>query len=554
MASNERLASLQLEVYCGGGLLAGIIAHQGVFIRGEWHVQSPAILATHGGLFLCLWVAKAYISMHQVDVALWMSYCYIFSLVNSIVLYRVFFHPLTRAGFRGPWYARITKLWHVWAARKSKNHLVLAKLHEKYGEFVRTGPAEITVFHPEVFQAVDGPRTECIKAEWYDILHPEMALVTARSKEIHAARRREWKRGFTPTGLAHHETKMLKYVDQLDQCIERDARASRPSHVNNLFFWFSFDAMGDFVFNQSFGMLHDQRWHHIIVRLQTALSLLGPFSPVPWLIQVGFKLAPRLGPLRDWFDMVAWCESQMRTRLADGYLKQPSPDLTHYLMEQEDQTKDAVSLTWLQGDSLLAIVAGSEPTAMSLIGVFCELAKYPQHADIIYDELINAGSGSDEITTDRKILCRLKHLNAVLNESLRLYPALPTGGARKSTKNGVTIGGNFIPPHTTIIAPRFSIFRMEECFDRPNEFIPERWTTRPEMVRNIAAFSPFGTGDTSCLGRALATDTMRFVTARLVKKYRFRLPPGETGCRVLDDMRDQFTSISGRLTLSFELR
>lgn len=29
---------------------------------------------------------------------------------------------------------------------------------------------------------------------------------------------------------------------------------------------------------------------------------------------------------------------------------------------------------------------------------------------------------------------------------------------------------------------------------KPNEFIPERWTTRPELVLNRSAFVPFGTG------------------------------------------------------------
>lgn len=148
----------------------------------------------------------------------------------------------------------------------------------------------------------------------------------------------------------------------------------------------------------------------------------------------------------------------------------------------------------------------SEPTAAALIGIFCELAKHPEHIDKVYEEL------KDVDVTDLKTLTSLPHLNAVINEGLRLYPALLTGGARKTTENGATIGGTFIPPNTTIIAPRHVISRSEsslvalrpslkltiasgeDCFERPNEFIPERWSTRPEMVRNASAFAPFGTG------------------------------------------------------------
>ena len=52
----------------------------------------------------------------------------------------------------------------------------------------------------------------------------------------------------------------------------------------------------------------------------------------------------------------------------------------------------------------------------------------------------------------------------------------------------------------------------------------------------------------------MALDMMRCVTAKLVKKYRFRLAPGDTGRHVLEDMKDQLAPNPGRLALCFELR
>lgn len=73
------------------------------------------------------------------DVLLLMSSGYLPGLLFSIIIYRFFFHQLTQTAFPGPWYARITKLWHVWAYRDSRNHVVLDGLQKKYGDFVRTG-------------------------------------------------------------------------------------------------------------------------------------------------------------------------------------------------------------------------------------------------------------------------------------------------------------------------------------------------------------------------------------------------------------------------------
>ncbi|KAK5992326.1 Tryprostatin B 6-hydroxylase [Cladobotryum mycophilum] len=541
----------QHALLIGLGLLSGVLIHTGLFIKGEWHTQAPQIFLLHVALFVVFPILSRFLQDYYVgsilcSVSYW-SYGYLPGLLASTILYRTVFHPLTRAGFRGPWYARVSKIWHVWACRDSRNHLVLESIHRKYGDFVRTGPSEVTVYHPDVFMALDGPRSECIKAEWYDVLHPTLSLVTTRNKAIHTARRREWNTGLTSKAVAEHEAKAQKYVSLLDDCIENDAKANQITDMRNLLFWFSFDVMGDFVLSKSFDMLQNRQWHHIIVRLQRALSLLGPLGPAPWLLQVGLRLGPRIGIVKDWFDILAWCKLQMTARLQNGNTNQ-SQDLTFYLMEKETKENDHDRQDWVQGDSLLAIVAGSDPTAFSLVAAFCELAKHPEHVEQIYAEV------RDVDITDIKILTKLPHLNAVIKEALRLHPAVPTGGNRKTTQNGIMIGDQFIPPNTTVVAPRYIIKRREDCFERATEFIPERWTTRPEMVRNLAAYKPFGTGNHNCLGRAFATDNMRYVTARLLKKYRFRAAPGDQSLSAMETVTDQFISNPGALDLCFELR
>jgi len=59
-------------------------------------------------------------------------------LATSMLLYRVFFHPLRH--FPGPFPARVTKLYGTWlAGRRVMYYKDLAEMHDKYGDFVRTG-------------------------------------------------------------------------------------------------------------------------------------------------------------------------------------------------------------------------------------------------------------------------------------------------------------------------------------------------------------------------------------------------------------------------------
>ncbi|PYI01926.1 benzoate 4-monooxygenase cytochrome P450 [Aspergillus sclerotiicarbonarius CBS 121057] len=528
---------MNLLLALGGAL--GVAMHHGLFIHGEWHVQAPNILLGHIVAFALLHV---FIDSSLISLSIITSY--LFSLLSSITIYRVFFHPLRH--FPGPVGARITKLWHVWKVRDSRNYRVLEELHAQYGDFVRTGPNELTIFHPDIFMAIDGPKSNCIKAEWYDLLHPKLSLVTSRVKETHAARRRQWNRGFTSKSLDQYITKILPYITQLEHRIDADIQLNHTSEITDLFYWFGFDTMGDFVFNKSFDMLRRNEWHFVVVLLRRAMSILGPLSPAPWFVQIAFKLFPRVWILGDWFRMVAWCEGQMRERMKLPENKTQTPDVAHHLL-QAAKTNTA-DWPWLSGDSILAIVAGSEPTATTLIGIFCELARSPHHAELIYREIQTV-----DVCDPRALAKQCPYLEAVIAEALRVYPALPTGGDRK-TMEEVVVGGVRVPRGTTVVAPRWSIFRREDSFTRPTEFLPERWYGKEEMVRNRAAYAPFGTGHHSCLGRFLAMDEMRLVTARLVKKYHFRMPPGETGECVLRDMRDQFTATPGRLRVRFELR
>ena len=127
--------------------IVGLLAHQVVFIRGEWHLFAPTVLSVHVVLALLLVGTQSQLE-HNVNsstVIILASFaCYLLSLFTSIAVYRVYFHRLRH--FPGPRLAAVSKLWHVWQCRDSRNHLVLERLHREYGSFVRTGEYPFETF------------------------------------------------------------------------------------------------------------------------------------------------------------------------------------------------------------------------------------------------------------------------------------------------------------------------------------------------------------------------------------------------------------------------
>ncbi|KAL8900589.1 MAG: hypothetical protein Q9192_000976 [Flavoplaca navasiana] len=170
----------------------------------------------------------------------------------------------------------------------------------------------------------------------------------------------------------------------------------------------------------------------------------------------------------------------------------------------------------LSGNTVTAMVAGSDTTRPSLICIWYALAKYPYHADKIYEELITCN------LDDINALASIPHLEAVINETLRLWPPQMTGGNRMTSDQGLWIDDTWIPGNTKVAAPKYSIMRreffllpvpivsvyhhhihsdqkadkptsiVEAAFQDPTSFLPERWTSRPEMNLDRRAFAPFG--------------------------------------------------------------
>ena len=129
-------------MYVTIAVLAGLISHWSVFAFGEWHLQATRLLK---GVVLS-YVASVILATELGGLVLQESILrislvfglYLSSLWGSVVTYRLLFHPLR--AFPGPVGATISKLWHVAHCWKSSNHLLLERLQDQYGDFIRTGP------------------------------------------------------------------------------------------------------------------------------------------------------------------------------------------------------------------------------------------------------------------------------------------------------------------------------------------------------------------------------------------------------------------------------
>jgi tryprostatin B 6-hydroxylase len=126
---------------CAAMAAAGVASHLLYFIRGDHNRYAHRWITRALSGIAALAIAVLYLVQHDVlraaTLTALLAPSYFAGLHASIAVYRLFFHPLRR--FPGPFWARLSNLYHLYMIRRSDNYLVMQRLHARYGPIVRTG-------------------------------------------------------------------------------------------------------------------------------------------------------------------------------------------------------------------------------------------------------------------------------------------------------------------------------------------------------------------------------------------------------------------------------
>lgn len=153
------------------------------------------------------------------------------------------------------------------------------------------------------------------------------------------------------------------------------------------------------------------------------------------------------------------------------------------------------------------------------------LAEHPAVMRRLREEILQHVGGSRRPTYDD--FRNMKYLRAVINETLRLYPAVPFN-VRMTTQPAIwpsMTGGKpyYIPARTRT---PYSVFHMHHRTDLwgPDalEFDPDRWLDhrlQKYVTPNPFIFLPFNAGPRICLGQQFAYNETSFLLTRFLQSF-----------------------------------
>lgn len=164
------------------------------------------------------------------------------------------------------------------------------------------------------------------------------------------------------------------------------------------------------------------------------------------------------------------------------------------------------------------IMAGSETSATLLSGATFLLLKNKPWLVRLQNE-VRSLSASDLTFTS---LGKLKVLNAIVQETFRIYPPVPTILPRRTPKEGAIIDGTWISGDISVGIAQYPANMSSRNFTNADKFAPERWLGDEEYKNDaLSAVQGFSVGPRNCLGQVRTVSVRR--NANLHCYIRMRL-------------------------------
>ncbi|KAI1406833.1 cytochrome P450 52A11 [Hypoxylon sp. FL1857] len=319
-------------------------------------------------------------------------------------------------------------------------------------------------------------------------------------------------------------------LDGQEQTVDIEAGNGKPFDISELLFRYTLDVATDFLLGMDVQSLTTPRQpfadaFNEVQRVQNIIARSGPLYPFvsKKTFREGLKVVNEFCNI--------YIDRALRLSPEELATKTKSDQDYTFLHELASFTRDRKVLR----DQILAVLlAGRDTTAATLSFTFYELGRHPEVVRRMRREILD--QVGPHRTPEYSDLKSMKYVQNVLNETLRLYPAvpfnvrtalrdttLPRGGGPDGTLPLPVLKDTAVGYSTLVMQRRADLYPTttttasgSEKLADPAVFSPERWFAwQPKPWQYI----PFNGGPRICIGQQFALTEMAYVLTRMFQKF-----------------------------------
>ncbi|KAB1225548.1 Cytochrome P450 82G1 [Morella rubra] len=173
----------------------------------------------------------------------------------------------------------------------------------------------------------------------------------------------------------------------------------------------------------------------------------------------------------------------------------------------------------IKATTMILILTGAGSTSVALTWAISLLLNNPSVLKAAQKEL-DIQVGKDKWVQESDIK-NLNYLQAIVKETMRIYPPGPVTGLREAMED-CTIGGYHVSKGTQLIINIWKLQRDPRVWSNPTEFQPERFMTTHADIdvwgQNFE-YIPFSSGRRSCPGITFGLQVVHLALARVLQGF-----------------------------------
>lgn len=261
---------------------------------------------------------------------------------------------------------------------------------------------------------------------------------------------------------------------------------------------------------------HERDLREAFLQLQTHMSLVDVTNPLKLPRWLPTSANRRFAKAIDVLDQFVFriVEQRRRTGADVGDL------VSLLLLARDEEAGRGLTDRELRDDLVTILQAGNDTISDALTWTWYLLAKFPDVQRRLEHEVDSVLQNREPEFDD---LSKLVYTNAVVQESMRLYP--PAWLIGRVPLRDDRIVGYRIPAKSLIAISPYVTHRLPELWEHPERFEPERFLPEHSAERHRFAYLPFGAGPRLCIGAGMAMLEAQAIVALVAQNHRLCIAP-----------------------------
>lgn len=184
------------------------------------------------------------------------------------------------------------------------------------------------------------------------------------------------------------------------------------------------------------------------------------------------------------------------------------------MIHQHIRDEKSITVDEMVAETQTFLIAGHDTTGWALNYTIMLLGLHSNVQEKVHQEIDKYFSENDENSLTQETVKQFIYLDAVIKETMRLYPPIPL--ISRKAEESIEINDMIIPKGSQVLLSISCIHRDKDYWSEPARFKPERFLIDPP---HPYAHLPFSAGSRNCIGQRYAMIQLKIELIILLRKF-----------------------------------